>query len=184
MRRSLITAIGVVALLTAATIPAFAAPRETHHITDHRASAEFNNAAGRGTVQIYATWYSPQSTSGDIWFTPESNLYVTYWGDKIGDDCTISGRIDDWDMKWSQNHAYVAFESECGFFELYVKGSGGVEPDHDWNHSNSYWYGQHGVRNSQWNDAGTTAELYIDGQLVDLRLNGAGLSRTSSSIRR
>jgi hypothetical protein len=183
MRKSILLTVSVMILTIALAAPAVASPKEAFHITDHRVGAEFNNTEGRGSIQIYAVWYSPNSSTGDSWFVPESHVYVTYWGDRIGDDCTIpSQRMDDWSMKWSQNHGYVAFDSECGFFELYVRGEKGVEPDHDWSHYNGYWNGRHHVRSSQWNDAGTTAELYLDGQLLDVVLSGAGLSRTSGSI--
>lgn len=187
MRRTIVTVMGVCVLIVGTAVPVAASPpeeaTEAHHLTRHRVGAQFNNEFRRHSVAITATWYSPKSSSGDNWFIPESNLYVTYYGDKIGDDCTIpSTRIDDWDMKWSQNHGYVAFDSECGFFELFVQGVGGVEPDHEWSHNNEYWNGEHHVRSSQWNSAGTRADLYLDGKLLNVVPNGAALTRTSSLI--
>ena len=187
MRRLMLTAIGVCVLMIGSALPAAASPpenaTEVHHITRHRAAAQFNNPDGDGWIQIYATWYSPNSSSGDNWFTPESNLYVSYWGDWIGDNCTVpSTRIDEWDMKWSQNHGYVSFDSECGFIELYVQGDRGVEPDHEWSHYNEYWLGTHSVRSQQWNDIGTTAQLFLDGQQLNVVNDGAGLIRTTVTL--
>jgi hypothetical protein len=182
-KKCLVIVGGLVLLMTVLVVPASATPTETYTATDHSVSAFFNTAGGDGTVTINAKWYSPQSA--DTWpFPPESNLYVTYWGSNIGHDCDFSQRIEQWDMKWSLNHAYVAFNTDCGFFELYVQGNRGVEPEHEWNHYNSYWNGQHQIRNQRWNSDGTTAALYLDGQPVNVILGGAGIAMTNVTIAR
>lgn len=184
MRRRL-TVLTIVAVVVAVmATPAAAGEQNDYHFTQHRMGAEFNNDAGRGTVQVYAAWYNPSADFGGGVGPAIPSVYVTYWGDRIGDDCTISQSFYDFEYHWSMSHSYVGVDTDCGYLELFLDGDRGAAPNHDWDHNVSMWNGQQwrtNVRNSM---AVSDAVLLLDGEPVPVVLQSAGMSKTTLSVTR
>ncbi len=166
MRRVLALVATAMLLLVATAAPA-GAGNDNYHITQHAVGADFNHSSENlFVVGIHASWYSPQSDFGPGLGSAEPHVYITYWGQRIGDDCEFSQNFYDFDYHWSMSRASVGVDTPCGYLELTVRGERGANPDHF-------------TPKTTYNEI-TDAELVLDGQPLPVVFTGGSIWRSAA----